>query len=332
MKLLVTGGAGYIGSVVAEAALASGHEVVVLDDLRAGHRDAIPHGCTFVEGSIGDSDVLNRLFTKATIDAVLHLAAEAAIAPSITDPAVYFQANLTEALVLLDAMRAYGVRRMIFSSTAATYGEPLSLPIQEDHPQQPINAYGESKLMFETCLRWYQRAYDMRTIGFRYFNAAGATARCGERRQHETHLLPLALDAAGGCGPRLRVFGTDLPTPDGTCVRDYVHVSDIAKAHLLALAHVDRLRCRFFNIGTGIGFSVKQVIETVERVTGRAVPWEAAARRAGDPAVLVAASQRIREELGWYPDQPGLESIVRTAWQWRRRIAEAGRADLQAAR
>jgi UDP-glucose 4-epimerase len=319
MRLLVTGGAGYIGSIVAELAVAGGHDVVVIDDLRAGNRAAVPPACPFVAGSIGDPLALARCFDLGPFDAVLHLAAEAAIEASVTDPAVYFRANLAEGLTLLDAMRAHRVTRMVFSSTAATYGEPQTIPIDEEHPQQPINAYGESKLMFERCLRWYYRAYGMRAVSFRYFNAAGATDARGEARPHETHLLPIVIDAALGRRAPVQVFGVDYPTPDGTCVRDYVHVVDIARAHLLALDRIDDLGLASFNIGSETGYSVRQVIEAVESATGRPVPWTAADRRSGDPARLVASAQLIRRELGWAPERPGLESIVSSAWAWRER-------------
>ncbi|HUU33159.1 MAG TPA: UDP-glucose 4-epimerase GalE [Vicinamibacterales bacterium] len=319
MKLLVTGGAGYIGSVVAELSVAAGHDVVVLDDLRAGSRAAVPPACTLVVGALGDAAALARCFALGPFDAVLHLAAEAAIEASVTDPALYFRVNLADSLALLDAMRAHGVDRLVFSSTAATYGEPVTTPIDEEHPQRPINAYGESKLMFETCVRWYHRAYGLRAVSFRYFNAAGATAERGEARPHETHLLPLVLDATAGRRPPVQVFGNDYPTPDGTCVRDYVHVVDIARAHLLALHRIDSLGLAWFNIGSESGYSVRQVIDAVEQTLGRPVPWVPADRRRGDPAVLVASAGRVREQLGWVPEHAGLQSIVESAWLWRQR-------------
>lgn len=318
MKLLVTGGAGYIGSVVAELAADAGHEVVVLDDLRAGFRAAVPQGSRLIVGAIGDPAVLAQAFASGPFDAVMHLAAEAAIEESTTNPALYFQVNLADSLTLIDAMRAHGVSRLVLSSTAATYGEPRQVPITEDHPQAPVNAYGESKLMLETCLRWYRRAYGLRTVAFRYFNAAGATAARGESRRHETHLLPLALDAMAGRRPPLRVFGRDYPTPDGTCVRDYVHVADIARAHLLALERIDQLGLAFFNLGSETGYSVRQVLDAVARTLGREVPSEPAPRRPGDPAVLVASAARARAELGWQPEA-GLDEIIASAWDWRQR-------------
>ena len=225
----------------------------LIDDLRAGNRVAVPKACGFVRGSIGDAGALYQAFALGPFDAVLHLAAEAEVEASVTDPARYFRANLADSLTLLDAMRERGVQRLVFSSTAATYGEPQAVPIGEEHPQHPVNAYGESKLMLERCLRWYHRAYGLRAVAFRYFNAAGATAERGEARPHETHLLPLVLDAAAGRRPPVKVFGSDYSTRDGTCVRDYVHVEDIARAHLLALDHIDDLRLAFFNIGSEAG-------------------------------------------------------------------------------
>ncbi len=317
MRLLVTGGAGYIGSIVAERAMLAGHDVVVIDDLRCGNRRAVPASCAFVEGSIGDLAALDQAFSMGPIDAVVHLAAEAAIEASVTDPAVYFQANLADSLTLLDAMRSHGVRRLVLSSTAATYGEPTAVPIDESHSQHPINAYGESKLMLERCLPWYHRAYGLNAVVFRYFNAAGATRERGEARPHETHLFPLVIDAATGRRSHVDVFGHDYPTPDGTCVRDYVHVVDIARAHLLALDRVDHLGLASFNVGSETGYSVTQVVDAVERIVGRPVPWRHAPRRPGDPAVLVASARRLREVLGWSPEEPGLEPIVASAYQWR---------------
>ena len=319
MTLLVTGGAGYIGSVVVERALARGHRIVVIDNLQEGHAAAVPPACRLVQADYGDAAALDAIFTAEPIDAVVHLAAETTVATSVSDPAIYFQNNTVNGVTLLDAMRRHGVTRLVFSSTAATYGEPVTVPMTEDHPQQPINAYGESKLMFERVIAWYHRAYGLKSASFRYFNAAGATEERGEAHRHESHLIPLVLDVAAGDRPTVNVYGSDYPTRDGTCVRDYVHVSDIADAHLLALDALDRLGLDWFNIGTGTGNTVDEVVKAVERVTGRSVTTVRAARRPGDPATLVASSDRIRQVLGWSPRYPDLDEIIDTAWRWRQR-------------
>jgi len=317
VHILVTGAAGYIGSVVAEQAVGAGHRVTAVDNLSGGSRAAVPTECRFLQGDFGDRTVLATALGDEPVDAVVHLAAEAAIAPSMTDPALYFEANLTKGLALLDAMRHHGVPRLVFSSTAATYGEPREVPITEDHPHAPVNAYGESKYLFERCLGWYRRAYGLTAIVFRYFNAAGATTERGEDRKHETHLLPLALDVAMGRREVLDVFGLDYPTRDGSCLRDYVHVADIAGAHLRALDEMDRVGFGCFNIGSGTGHTVLEVIETVRRVTRHPVPVRVMPRRAGDPAVLVASAVRASEALHWRPLRPSLEEIVASAWRWR---------------
>jgi UDP-glucose 4-epimerase len=322
VHLLVTGGAGYIGSVVAELALSAGHEVTVIDNLQGGKRAAVPKGCCLVAADVGDQEVLDRVLFTARVDAVIHLAAEAAVATSVTDPARYFVNNVSKGLTLLEAMRRHGVGRIVFSSTAATYGEPLKVPIAEDHPLQPINAYGESKLMFERCLTWFHRAYGLRAICLRYFNAAGATAAHGEDRPEETHLIPLALAAASGKRGALSVYGVDYPTPDGTCVRDYVHVADIARAHLSALDHIDEIGLDCFNVGSETGYSVLEVIRATEAVIKRRVPHVVSRRRAGDPAVLVATASKLGRILNWRPQQSSLETIVETAWEWRARFPD----------
>jgi UDP-glucose 4-epimerase len=318
MTLLVTGGAGYIGSVVVERALARGHDVIVIDNLQEGHPSAV-NGCRLVVGNYGDPARLDAILGAERVDAVVHLAAETTVALSVSDPALYFQNNTVNGLALLEAMRRHGVIRMIFSSTAATYGEPEETPMTEEHPQRPINAYGESKLMFERCLRWYHRAYGMRAASFRYFNAAGATDAHGEAHRHESHLIPLVLAAAAGDRDAVDIYGDDYPTRDGTCVRDFVHVSDIADAHLLALDALDRLGLEWFNIGTGEGHTVAEVVRTVEQVTGRTVRTRRCDRRPGDPAKLVASADRIRRVLGWTPRFPELRETVETAWAWRER-------------
>ncbi len=254
MHLLVTGGAGYVGSVVSEFALAAGHDVTVIDNLQNGKPGAVPDGCQLVKADFGDRAALDRVLASRPVDGVVHLAAEAAIATSVTDPAKYFVNNVAKGLTLLEAMLAHGVRRMVFSSTAATYGEPCEVPISEDHPLRPINAYGESKLMFERCLEWFHRAYGFHVVCLRYFNAAGATTLHGEDRSEETHLIPLALGAALRTRAALDIFGTNYPTPDGTCVRDYVHVADIARAHLCALDRLDGMGFETFNVGSESGY------------------------------------------------------------------------------
>jgi UDP-glucose 4-epimerase len=317
MNLLVTGGAGYIGSVVAELAVDAGHVVTVVDNLNDGSRSAVPPGCDFIEGDIGDCRVLSQAFGIRPQHAVLHLAAEAAIGISMTEPARFYQVNVVQGLALLDAMRAHGVDRLVFASTAAVYGEPHGMPIHESHQKCPINSYGDSKLAFETILRWYHRAYGLRSISFRFFNAAGATARRGEARRDETHLIPRILDVATGVRPSLTIYGDDYATPDGSCMRDYVHVADIARAHLLAVDALDRITFDAFNIGTETGATVFQVVRATEAVIGRRLPVVIEARRPGDPAVLVASARRISADLGWAPQFPNLDDIVQSAWTWR---------------
>jgi UDP-glucose 4-epimerase len=317
MNLLVTGGAGYIGSVVAELAVDAGHVVTIIDNLNDGSRGAIPAGCDVIEGDVGDSRVLNEAFGIRPQHAVLHLAAEAAIGISMTEPARFYQVNVVQGLALIDAMRAHGVDRLVFASTAAVYGEPQSVAIDESHPKSPINSYGDSKLAFETILRWYHLAYKLRSISFRFFNAAGATATRGEARRNETHLIPRILDVATGVRPSLTVYGDDYATRDGSCVRDYVHVVDIARAHLLAVDALDRIRFDAFNIGTETGATVLEVVRAAEAVIGRQLPIVIEARRPGDPAVLVASAQRIGTRLGWKPELPNLADIVQSAWAWR---------------
>jgi len=319
MNLLITGGAGYVGSVVAEFAVAAGHDVTVIDNLQDGHRSAVPRQARVVVSDFGDAAVLDRVLSNRSVDAVIHLAAEANVSTSVTDPAKYFVCNVAKGLVLLEAMRRHNVPRLIFSSTAATYGEPLAVPIAEDHPLKPISAYGDSKLMFERCLGWYHRAYGLRSISLRYFNAAGATAERGEDRRDETHLIPLVLSAVQGNRPAIEVFGNDYQTPDGTCVRDYVHVADIARAHLSGLERIDQIGFDAFNVAGETGHSVLEVIEEAESVTGRPVDRVFRPRRLGDPAVLVASAARLREKLNWRPMQSSLECILGTAWEWRLR-------------
>jgi len=325
MRVLVTGGAGYIGSVVTEELLAAGHDVVVYDDCSTGHRDAVLAPATLVDGDVLDQARIAQTLRASRIDAVVHMAALALVGDSMADPAAYYRTNLTGGLALLDAMRAAGVGTLVFSSSAAVYGQPARQPIDEDAPLAPTNPYGETKLAFERALGWYGAAYGLRAASLRYFNAAGATERSGERHARESHLIPLALEAAAGLRGALRVYGDDYPTPDGTCVRDYVHVSDLARAHVLALESLAAGHPGgAFNLGGGgDGASVGAVIDAVQRVTGRTVPVERAPRRPGDPPRLVAAVARARQALGWAPRRASLDDIVGSAWRWMERRRQA---------
>ena len=322
MEILVTGGAGYIGSIVVEQLIEQGHRVVVVDNVQEGHREAVSPEAVFYEGNFGDSGLLEEIFGKHAIEAVFHFAAETTIEFSMTDPGKYFTNNVVRGIALLDAMRKHGCDRFVFSSTAATFGEPQYTPIDEAHPQEPINAYGESKLMFEHVLDWYHRAYGLRFNAFRYFNAAGATERLGEAHRHESHIIPIVVQVALGQRDSMQVFGTDYPTKDGTCVRDYVHVKDLAQAHILALKNMEKHPDGKYNLGNGEGFTVLEVIGQVARVSGREIDWRKAPRRAGDPAVLIASSEHAKAELGWRPRYASLEEIVQSAWAWHRRHPE----------
>ena len=317
--VLVTGGAGYIGSHAAKALNRAGYRVVVYDSLVAGHRGAVKFG-ELVEGDILDAASVEEALRRHEIFAVMHFAAFLDVGESVRDPAKYYRNNVAGALSVLGAMAAASVKHFVFSSTCATYGEPIETPIVETHPQQPINSYGESKLAIERALPHFERAYGMSWTALRYFNAAGADpdGEIGEDHAPEIHVIPRAIEAATG-GRGLQVFGDDYPTPDGTCLRDYVHVSDLADAHLRALeAIVETRKSGSYNLGTGHPHSVREVIDTVERITGRPVPWTLAPRRPGDPAVLFAAPHKAQSELHWTPQYADLESIVRTAWNWHR--------------
>lgn len=318
MKVLVTGGAGYIGSVVAERLLGRGNTVVVLDSLVRGHRMAVPNEAEFIRGDLRDRDWLIRTVADVRPDAVAHLAGEALVGESATDPAKFFDVNVHGGLNLLDAMVNAEVNRLVFSSTAAVYGEPASVPITEDAPRLPVNAYGASKWSFEQMLPWYAAAYGLRHISFRYFNACGATVERGEFHVPETHLIAILLEVALGLRDEIQLFGADYETPDGTCIRDYIHVSDIADAHVLALSSIDELDSGAFNLGTGTGFSNRDVIESVRRVTGHSIPVVPAPRRTGDPARLVASAARATDVFGWRPAYPTLDTMVETAWKWRK--------------
>lgn len=318
MTVLVTGAAGYIGSVVAERLLVQGHVVAAFDDLSQGHRAAVPAGAGFFEGDLRDRARLAEVMSTVRPDAVAHLAAETLVGKSMTEPAEFFEVNVTGGLNLLDAMRAAGVRRLVFSSTAAVYGEPEEIPIREDAPLRPVNAYGASKLAFERALPWYASAYGLRHVSLRYFNACGATVERGEHHVPETHLIAILLEVALGLRPEIRIFGSDYDTPDGTCIRDYVHVGDIADAHRLALDRIDGIESGAFNLGNGAGFSNREVVEAARRVTGHPIPAVATERRAGDPARLVASADRAREVLAWSPRYRTLDEMIATAWSWRK--------------
>ena len=320
MKLLVTGGAGYIGSVCAARLLEAGHEVVVVDDLSTGHADAVPSGCEFIQGDIAEvaSSVLSRPF-----DGVLHFAAKSLVGESMQDPHKYWQGNVVTSLRLLEAMREHGINKLVFSSTAATYGEPDVVPIPEDSPTQPTNTYGATKLAIDHAISSYAQAHGLAAVSLRYFNVAGAHGAFGERHTVETHLIPIVLQVALGQREQVQIYGDDWPTEDGTCVRDYIHVTDLADAHLLALQHATPGKHKIYNLGNGTGFSVKQVIDTCRKVTGYPIPAQVAPRRAGDPATLVASSQRAQDELGWQPKFADLEKIVQDAWDFTRSRAES---------
>lgn len=316
MKLLVVGGAGYIGSVTVEHLLKQGHEVVVLDNLSRGHRASVPDGAKLVEGDFGNDKDLDRAFGNK-VEGVMHFGAHSLVGESVEQPALYFQNNVANGMRLLDAMMRSGVRNFVFSSTAAVYGEPPDSPIHEDFPHQPTNPYGDSKLAFEKILKWYSQAYQLRYTSLRYFNAAGATEARGEDHNPETHLIPVILQVARGLRDKATIFGDDYPTRDGTCVRDYIHVSDLAEAHLIAMQHMLGEKAGgIYNLGSQQGFTVKEVIEAARKVTGHPIPTQVGPRRAGDPAELVASSERIKKDLGWKPTRTNLATIIGDAWRW----------------
>jgi UDP-glucose-4-epimerase GalE len=339
MRILVTGGAGYIGSVSVEAFVEAGHDVIVLDDLSTGHRSAVSEKATLEIGSYGETDAVVALLRRYRIEAVLHCAAKSVVGESMTDPAKYFRENVVGGIALLEAMRTAGVRRIVFSSTAATYGMPERTPIAESDPIRPINAYGETKRDVEGAIAWYGHGYGFRSVILRYFNAAGASSRNGELHSPETHLIPNVLAAAEE-GRELTLFGGDYPTPDGTCVRDYIHVEDLAAAHLLALLATDPADPRtgppdgpcqplICNLGSGTGFSNRQVVAAAEAVVGHGIAVRIGPRRDGDPPALVAAADRAVEVLGWRPRHGTLEELIGSAWAWRRANPQ-GHADPRA--
>ena len=326
MKVLVTGGAGYIGGTVAGLLASQGHKAIIFDNLSHAKPNQVPPGVEFVLGDLADRAEIEKLFVDGTnsnqpFDAVIHFAALIEAGESMVHPEHFFRNNTASTLCLLEAILAHGPRRLVFSSTAAVYGEPESVPIKEDARLCPTNAYGESKLLVEHMLRWFNRIHGLRYASLRYFNVAGAPegpdgVTRGEAHDPETHLIPLVLDVALGRHSSIRIYGDDYPTPDGTCIRDYIHVADLADAHLLALSHLEKHDRLILNLGNGHGFSVREVIESARRVTGHAIPVESHPRRPGDPAVLVASSEKAIRELGWKPRYTQLDDIVRTAWLW----------------
>ena len=318
MAILVTGGAGYIGSVVVDDLIANGETVGVIDDLSRGQRAAVNEKAVFYEGGIGDSSLVAKIIGELDVTAVMHFSAYAYVGESVEKPHLYYQNNVIETVKLLDTMNRCGAKQIVFSSSCATFGEPERVPIEEYHPQRPTNPYGRTKLIVEQILGDYDRAYELRSVALRYFNACGATETRGELHDPETHLIPLILDAAAGKIDRLSVFGGDYPTPDGTAVRDYIHVSDLSDAHIRAVKHLANGGASgSFNLGNGKGFSVLEVIEAAKRVTGRDVPYKIEPRRPGDPSQLVAGAEKAQNILGWRPRHTELESMIESAWRWR---------------
>jgi len=319
MNVLVTGGAGYVGSICTEELIRAKHRVVIVDDLSTGHRKAVPEGACFVKADVADRARIRHICRRHGIDSVMHFAGATLVESSMTEPQYYFQNNVQKGLAFLETLLEQHVRCFIFSSTAAVYGEPLSAPIPEDHPTKPINAYGESKLMLETILDWYHRAYGLNSVALRYFNAAGASEQLGEDHRPETHLLPLLLEAALNTNKPFQIYGDDYPTPDRTCIRDFVHVRDIARAHIVALRALPTLGFRIYNVGHGRGYSIREVVRAVEEITGRKLTIRVGPRRPGDPAVLVASPQKLCRDLQWTPRFSDLQTIVRSAWAWKLR-------------
>lgn len=315
MNVLVTGGAGYIGSAVVEELLAENHSAVVFDNLVAGHIEAIPSGVPFIEGDLGNQELVGQALRSHKIEAVIHGAAFLQPNESMSDPGKYFSNNVAKTINLLQSMVENGVKRFIFSSSCATFGNPVYLPIDEQHPQQPISPYGHSKLMVEQLLPWYEQAYGLHSCCLRYFNACGATALHGEDHDPEIHLIPLILQVAADKRPHIKVYGTDYDTPDGSPIRDYIHISDLGRAHVLALKPLAE-RSQNYNLANGKGFSVREVIEAARQVTGRQITVVEVERRAGDPPIMIGDSSRIKAELGWEPHYRDLKSIIASAWEW----------------
>jgi UDP-glucose 4-epimerase len=320
LKVLVTGGAGYIGGTVCRILLQQGHFVTIYDNLCHSRREALAPGATYVEGALADRELLEKTLSEGKFDGILHFAALIEAGESMKCPELYFRNNTAGTLSLLEAMQATGHNKIVFSSTAACYGEPETTPILEDAKLAPTNAYGESKLLSETMMSWMNQSHGLRYAALRYFNVAGAIPGYGENHEPESHLIPLILDVALGLRPNIKIFGDDYPTVDGTCVRDYVHVADLADAHILALQALTERPKMIYNLGNGQGFTVLQVIESIRRVTGHPIPVEVHPRRPGDPAVLVASSDKAKQELGWTPKYADLDSIIRTAWKWHQKL------------
>ena len=316
-RIIVTGGAGFVGSVCTEVLLDAGNDVIVLDSLENGKREAVLPGAKFVLLDLCDRVALCDLFHEEKVDAVMHFAALADVTTSVQNPHRFFSNNVTGSLNLLEAMLESGVKNLIFSSSAAVYGEPQSVPIDEDHQKCPVNSYGESKLATERMFAWYAKAYQFRCVSLRYFNAAGATSKLGEDRSPESHLIPSLLDVALGKRPEIAIYGTNYPTQDGTCLRDYVHVRDIISAHVLCLQHIEELGLEAFNVGHGVGYTVQQVLQETKHVTGRSIEARLAPMRPGDPAALVASPQKLASRLGWKPQHSSLRNIIEDAWAWR---------------
>jgi UDP-glucose 4-epimerase len=324
-RVLVTGGAGYVGSVCVARLLDRGYAVDIVDDLSAGHVEAVPAGAELHKFQIGNREEMSRLVSSKKFDSVFHFAAKALVPESVTNPAIFFDVNVAQSLAMLEVLRDHGIRKFVFSSTAAVYGNPDTVPIPEDHPKNPVNSYGESKLMFEQILRWYARAYGLSVVAFRYFNASGGAATWGERHEPETHIIPILLQVASGRRAQFDMYGSDWPTPDGTCLRDYVHVSDIADAHILAMKKMGAPGFNVYNIGTGKSHSVREVWQLASEVTQKKIAARQSPRRAGDPAILCADPARLKAELGWEPKHSDLKGIIQGAWEWEK--AQTSRAE-----
>ncbi|MGB6845239.1 MAG: UDP-glucose 4-epimerase GalE [Candidatus Acidiferrales bacterium] len=315
-RILVTGGAGYVGSVCVAQLLARGFAVDVIDDVSTGHIEAVPPGAEFHRFDLGNREALTRLLASKQFDVAFHFAAKALVGQSMADPGLFFDVNVARSVAMLEVLREHRIRKFVFSSTAAVYGNPQTVPIPEDHPKNPVNPYGESKLMFEHILRWYAKAYDWSVVAFRYFNASGGAHEWGESHEPETHIIPILLQVASGRRQHFDLFGTDWPTPDGTCLRDYIHVSDIADAHILALKKMESPGFHVYNIGTGQSHSVREVWRLAEEVTQKKIAAKESARRPGDPAILCANPAQLKSDLGWTPKHTDLKPIIQGAWEW----------------